>query len=927
MAILGPTRLVLICSGTFDFADVDLTRPLHLVGPNNVGKTTLVNLLQLLYVDSFSHMSFAGYSLRETRRYYFPERHSYVLFECQTPEGLQVFGVHGTGPTDRYNVQRFAYKGSWNRSDFLTENNAPRPIDEVKPELALKNFRLLEARHLRAALTGIGNSKTVRLGLVPVQSHRGYNRFLDLFKGLIRLRHLDQKTLRSTLCKTYADELGTVSLDLKKEYAGQFNRMQDQRDVVRKLERIEDDIKQVLSLYEQRQTLRTDAVHAWSCLTSAIADAQTKLNDEAADVKQAIQNDEHARNHLQKERHMLDEKRDALLSVRGKVESELERMQAAADATAAHDVDTIEHMLNRNRQKQISLRAKVQSIDAHDPKRIRTQLRQVTSGLEQSQRRLANLKDAVGPMLRKELGAERLDRLFRVLNPQLLDMHRGSPHLHLTDVDALLDRLRRLDDALSDDCLRAPWGTLSLDGLAAPPLDEYIDPERIRTNIENSKQHKNRLQQQLRIAENRSTLEAQAEELQNTIDALQERLRQHREAQVAASKITELRSRKEDTEAKIRSVTQERDAIRDDIWTHDEHIRAARAQQQKIQKVQRALQAAQKEVQAPPSAWDTSNETAPVEAPAQHLSDNNGVSPEDLLSDCRSATSRYNRIMDEEQRTDKQLEGMLRRIHRQTTSQYERDTLQETLDALQEELDGLAQRRTATERMWQQLMTGIGRKLNDLLESLDALEAKVDAINRRLRGTSISDLKQLKLVIAPDNDVVRLLKRMAEQDAMPLFSNAKAHADDVKRLDAMLREHPRIHLTELFDVAFEVTTADGTVKSYDGLRAIESNGTSISIKVLVYLVLINDLLNDERCTIPFYLDEASSLDDRNLAGIVRAAQRMDFVPILASPTESTAVEHLYYLRSTDDRVYLSQDQRVRLQPASDADVDADTFPA
>jgi hypothetical protein len=69
-------------------------------------------------------------------------------------------------------------------------------------------------------------------------------------------------------------------------------------------------------------------------------------------------------------------------------------------------------------------------------------------------------------------------------------------------------------------------------------------------------------------------------------------------------------------------------------------------------------------------------------------------------------------------------------------------------------------------------------------------------------------------------------------------------------------------------------------------------------------------------TLPFYLDEASSLDERNVSGIVQAAQHMGFVPILASPTESTAVDHLYYLRSTGDRVYLGVDQRIRLEHAS-----------
>lgn len=47
----GPHRLILIHSGVYQFADVEIDQPLHLVAANNVGKTTLIAALQFLYVD------------------------------------------------------------------------------------------------------------------------------------------------------------------------------------------------------------------------------------------------------------------------------------------------------------------------------------------------------------------------------------------------------------------------------------------------------------------------------------------------------------------------------------------------------------------------------------------------------------------------------------------------------------------------------------------------------------------------------------------------------------------------------------------------------------------------------------------------------------------------------------------------------------
>src|SRR5882724_1870288 len=103
----GPQRLVLINSGCYEYAEVDLAGSLQIVGPNNTGKTTLINTLQFLYVDDRSRMSFGSYSLDQTLEYYFPGHYSYVLFECQTVRGLAVVGWRGNSRASGAGPERF----------------------------------------------------------------------------------------------------------------------------------------------------------------------------------------------------------------------------------------------------------------------------------------------------------------------------------------------------------------------------------------------------------------------------------------------------------------------------------------------------------------------------------------------------------------------------------------------------------------------------------------------------------------------------------------------------------------------------------------------------------------------------------------------------------------------------------------------------
>ena len=91
----SPQRLILIHSGRYDYAEVELRGSLQIVGPNNTGKTTLINTLQFLYLDDRRHMEFGSYTAEQTRDYYFPDQYSYVLFEVLGASGKCVIGWRG----------------------------------------------------------------------------------------------------------------------------------------------------------------------------------------------------------------------------------------------------------------------------------------------------------------------------------------------------------------------------------------------------------------------------------------------------------------------------------------------------------------------------------------------------------------------------------------------------------------------------------------------------------------------------------------------------------------------------------------------------------------------------------------------------------------------------------------------------------------
>jgi len=113
---------------------------------------------------------------------------------------------------------------------------------------------------------------------------------------------------------------------------------------------------------------------------------------------------------------------------------------------------------------------------------------------------------------------------------------------------------------------------------------------------------------------------------------------------------------------------------------------------------------------------------------------------------------------------------------------------------------------------------------------------------------------------------------------------------------------------------FEIRTPDGLTRTYPHLESIESHGTTITIKVLINLLLIRDLLIEERARIPFYLDEVSSLDQANLKAIVEKAEELGFVPVLASPEPMAVARNIYMLKEQEGRVVLDDHSRITLEP-------------
>lgn len=890
MTVSGPTKLIFIRAGKYDYGEVDLVRPLHLIGPNNVGKTTLIASLQFLYIDNLSSMHFSR-ELDETKRYYFPDPNSYILFECLTPTGYQVVGVRGLGPVKGYEFKRFSYQGRFDINDFLDEERRIRPEDEIRARLADRAYIALEPKHLRAALTGMGEGKGINLGLVPIRNREHYERFRRIFCNLLRLSHLSQDDLKRFFCETYDGDFQQKSIDLEHGYS-QYERVKKQVQEVRELRENADNIRQALLLAEDRRKIRGILPIIYSSILNAYHQLKSDIETERTDIVRQIDSLNSDAERFAEECTVIKKDVNESNQRLGVLNKDLNNLEMNADKFKDYMPDIEQARLANLKSESEKIAILLRDANRDPVERIKKRMLEHERELSRQETILKDVAATAAVKLKTVVCDSDLENLFRLLNPSILGLAVGKEIEFLNEKNLksrIEEIVKRIDAGFyEDESVR-----VALSSLTSPDIGKYTDPSVIRERIEELKAALTRDTEARMAAEEAAMLLKRKAELDGynektgEIEALQklkhefEKYHENRaHERVWQKERKDINEKIGEKEGEIKRLQERLRQITLDISTLQGKFKK---REERIEKLRTGIQ----NLNPPDSKWIKAE--VEVEIPSEI---------EDMIL-------MYHDKHGKEKRMSESLGVILHAINTSTYGRLVKQNEEETLNALSVELDSLQKKEEAVERMWSGLAVGLRGAFKGLLKDFDTLKSKIDELNRQLAKISISNLSRLKLEIIGNPQWIRQMKSVTDADELPLFSEPSKTESALNSLGDLLKSYKKVELIDLFEVEFEVTTPDGKTRRYPKLQAIESNGTTITIKVLTNLMLLRGLLHERKeVNIPFYLDEASSLDRDNLMAIVEQSRRMGFTPVLASPEAMDVADHLYFLKERQGRIQL-----------------------
>jgi Protein of unknown function (DUF3584) len=892
MTPYGVQRLIIINSGNYSYADVDLSKPVHLTARNNRGKSTLVNALQFLYVDDFAKMKFGKRNHEDTARHYFGEERSYLVFECQTPTGILCMLVHGSTRLRSGHFERYVYDGEYQRSDYVDGRDI-KEFGSVRSALADRHFALIKSSELwqvlGSSLASMPDSEMIpRLNILPIRKKEEYLIFRNVFVRLLSLSNADARDLRQLIIESHGREVGERRVDIAAEYKDEFGRAERSEQGLKFIHAIADTIDKGI---ERRLELKSLTDKTTTVMPRVLIDRRRCYA--LIHEKEQLLKNETAR--LAAECQEVQFEKDISLTTKGKLQTHLEAIENEwSGLLALHTKWSVvsPEFINQMRESAKQLLIETAEWERALEHAVKFDVGTLQREVDKLQRKIDTERKtlerwectAAAELLRAGVSNAELDAAFRVANPELLTLIVGES-LTIDDRDALVRRIREVaqrvkDGTYADNAIRA-----DLTGIAGPESQNLGDPGELRKqlalNDENLKQYEPRL---MAAQDN--------EQARNNLDAVKEEYSTRRREVEEFERYEVAWSHRTQLEAKLDDAKRPAAQIILTINSLDERLRILATASKQIETELNSIYELKK-------VLDSVAQDAEQELQRQGLSSllpsigdftENGqpTKPESLESFVNSVVGKMSELANDARRIAdgrkqlREIETTIMEVSRSFEGQrlYFSDGDDEWA-ALIEARESLPQMEEASKKLWDSLFAILGAKLNAFVTAVRDIKLAVERISRGLKTYRVSNLRAVNIRVEVRGDTYSAVEALANPQG--LFNDPEEVDLAKKRLRLMIESNEMIDLQSLFEVRIEIHEIDGSSREAQSLDEIGSTGTGMTAKAMIFIQLVRVIANDEKYRLHFYIDGLGELDDPNLEATASMAVSKGIVPITADP--------------------------------------------
>lgn len=879
-------RIIIINSELYSKADILIgdTTSIQLEADSNVGKSSLINTLNFLYIIDQGQMLFEGErKLKESIKHYFKTvNQSFVIFEINKSGYTYCILVKANG---NFELEYYKFNSSYNEEYFFEKTDrgyAPISFEKIVATLLLKTqskpeqlkadelYDIVYSKKAENKPVVLTTDKITRVG----KSHS--NSFTKIYHLLLKSSDIDEPKFKEAL--TIAANVSEETLQV---FANNTNRK------VEKLRETELEVKNLRAILEEFKYLKksNDDYNAINRLCAELKNTfvqqfnketqviATQL-DYNSDLQRGIRTLKTKINEtLSKQFTEQKQNETKFLTLADGEEKTLDKYNKELDLIDQYKkgslpYDGLLNELGKLKEENTQLLSELQKIKKEKltEGQLQTEVGKLETQILQLEKKEKEFDKILGQNISDNIEVKR--KLNNILNPKILELSNSK---------ALLKKVTE-----TTDLLKIFDGEINIESIKIDPIETIDDVREILTTT-------------------RKTFE----EKKNTLEFVKDTTKKEKEQTKIENQLKDKQLLFDKIENREFTVS-ERDKSKvlfDDYKTQAlEAKNKAYETEQQILKEQTALGLQEKKV------TDFEDRERILKGNFNRIKDFDLPLTDVILN--KNIDEAYNELL-------KQNGELLKKDHSRfelyvfvnKDLKIDEKDIDRFIQKVQQKIDNIKDLDAIYKDLLQLVYTEFTKPTSDFLDKYNHFQRFITDYNKELADFPVSNITKLSIVASDVLKEIQALTRISKLDnKADLFTNSLEQAESIKALEDKIRENKEIKFTELFQLKISIEI-DGVKKPPIDLgKQVESRATDRVLKLFLFLSIIKRLVeNAPDNKIVLYIDELGEIGPHNVRQIINYCIKYNFIPIFAAPRQIEGIEKYYVIKKASKKQPLKVD--------------------
>ncbi|MDP1745045.1 MAG: hypothetical protein Q8L90_05670 [Bacteroidota bacterium] len=872
------TRISLINSKGYGKAEMKLDNcdSMQLVGPNNIGKSTLIYALNFLFVVDGQKMSFSGQRKgdKETIHHYFPTHNkSFLIFEINKLGYYCILVKRNTdGELEYYKIdseydEEYFFENEGAHQRLLNFDEVIGKLLErgvVHSKFATKSdvFNLVYHR-------GTKNNAVVWLE-DTVKADGLSNNFSKVYRYLINSKLITNKTLKESLI--IADNRENEGLNFSQKNKKDITDLLRINEEIKSIKSVRTDFlefRESVKVYNSKTRIVSELISAFnSSYTAAIPELEISSIERGRHIA-AVHNEI---NEILKPKELnyasyIGEKN---ADVKNKTNLLAEKPAALNEIHKYERVDFLKESLRNldKDRKDIETRFTTIEIQKLSSKQLEMRIDKLNYQIASLENQIDNYNNL---LIHKISDNEEVKQLLNsVLSEQVTSLPSKQIKKPIKKISA---KLLAIFDG-------------EIDITKGITLKEFKSVKELKDELKGLQIEKKQTEELLKTVVDKEKIDSKLKVILNEIELIKEKVKLI-ESKPALEK--QIRSITDD----IKTLSLEKKELEEFLSSLVKEISQKQIMFDKLQEEKRGLEGRVRELKE-----------RKIEVEAINLAPTDYETNDNLDYIFSKIQIHQKDRIELKVKKDATFDNLKYRLRNNSAD------IEQFISFVEDEIACLADKERSIDGLLSSISTQFANPAYTLLKRYEEFKQFVyTKFNEKLSQTRISNIESMKIDLLDNERIIGELKKIASiQEFNGQMSFEFDQSENLKVLNAYLDSGKRVSFDELFNIEL-LLHIKGTDKRVDLANQVESDGTDRMIRLVMIMSIINRLaVTDEQNKIALFIDEVATIDKQNRPEIVKFCKEHNFLPIFAAPDAVEGFNKYYFIYPSKGKINISEKQ-------------------